>query len=232
MESSSTARCSAPLFVEIKGLPILVIGGGAVAERKVVWLLANGAKIRVVSPKTTQRLSALVRAGAIERIARPFLPGDLKGAALIYVCTSNPCISRSVADWARREGRLVNLADLPEASSFFVPSAVVRGDLIIAISTGGRSPALARKIRIDLEHIFGDEYADLLRILWEVRKRLLRRRRGKISKRTAIFRELVESDLLALLRSGRRREAAARVRGITGLADFRMPSPVGARRKG
>jgi precorrin-2 dehydrogenase / sirohydrochlorin ferrochelatase len=221
-----------PVLIDLKYYPVLIIGGGRVAERKVLTLIRAGASIRLVSPTITARLSALVRRGTIERVPRRFRFGDLKRAALVYVCTSDASVSRLIGSWAKREGKLVNLADLPEQSSFFVPATVNRGDLMIAISTCGKSPALARKVRIELAERFGEEYGDLLRILGAVRRRLLERPDGSTSQRAVIFRRLVDSDLLNLLRNRRSRKAQELVRRLTGIRDLAISSLIRSRRKG
>jgi precorrin-2 dehydrogenase len=161
-----------PIFLDVGGRPCLVVGGGEVAERKVRALLEAGAAVTVVSPQLTPALAAMARADAIRHQSRAFADGDVRGFALAYAATDDASVSRRIAAEARASGIPLNVADVPELCTFLAPSVVRRGDLRIAISTGGASPAFARRLREDLERQFGPEYALLLEILRVVRVRL------------------------------------------------------------
>jgi len=189
-----------PMMVSLTGKRCVVVGGGTVAERKVRHLVESDAQVEVVSPTATPCLAALASSRRIRWRRRTIRNSDLSGAFLVIAATDNPQVNRDVARQVRRVSGLVNVADDPEACSFLVPSVVRRGDLTIAISTGGGSPALAKKLRQRLERTIGPEYAaflDALRLLRQRAKRAIR----DPEKRQAIYRRAVESDLF---------EAAAR----------------------
>lgn len=151
-----------PAFLDVRGRRCLVVGGGPIGERKVRDLLACGAAVVVVSPALTDALAALAAVGAVQHRARRFLKADARGCALVIAATGRPSIDDAVADAARRHRALVNVVDRPATCDFIVPSVLRRGELQIAVSTGGRSPALAREIRKQLETTFGPEYAELI----------------------------------------------------------------------
>ena len=202
-----------PMMVDLAGRRCLVVGGGAVAERKVTRLLECGADIQVVSPTTTARLAAWAAAGRVRLRRRPVRPADLAGAFLVVAATDDPRVNRKVADRVRSAGGLVNVADAPEACSFLVPSVVRRGDLTIAISTGGGSPALAKKLRQRLEQTVGPEYEAFVAAL----RRLRERARQVIAdpvERQAIYRRAVESDLFEEVARGDVAAVAARIENL------------------
>jgi siroheme synthase-like protein len=162
------------LFLRVKGERCVVIGGGEVAERKARTLLDCGAFPVVVSPVSNEGLRQLSDRGVIEVVEREYDPGDLAGARLVIAATADDRVNARVAEKANQLGILVNVVDSAELSDFILPSLVQRGDLTIAISTGGRSPALARKLRTVLEQALGQEYGELALLLSEVRGELKR----------------------------------------------------------
>lgn len=151
-----------PAFLDLRGRRCLVVGGGSIGERKVRDLLACGADVTVVSPALTPTLAQLADANAIVHRARRFESADARGVALVIAATNDPKADRAVAAAARRHRALVNVVDRAELCDFIFPSVLRRGELQIAVSTGGRSPALAREIRRRLEPVFGPEYAELV----------------------------------------------------------------------
>jgi precorrin-2 dehydrogenase/sirohydrochlorin ferrochelatase len=183
-----------PIMVDLTGKRCLVVGGGSVADRKVTLLLECGADVEVVSPATTARLAALAASGGVRLRRRPVRPSDLRDAFLVVVATDDPQVNREVAERVRTAGGLVNVTDDPEACSFLVPSVLRRGDLTIAISTGGGSPALAKKLRQRLERTIGPEYEAYLAALRHLRERA-RQAVANPEVRQAIYRRAVESDL-------------------------------------
>jgi precorrin-2 dehydrogenase/sirohydrochlorin ferrochelatase len=183
-----------PMMVDLTGRRCLVVGGGRVAERKVALLLDCGAAVEVVSPVTTPKLTALAAAGTIRLARRAVRPDDLTGAFLVFVATDDPAVNHSVAVQAREAGGLVNVADAPDACTFQVPSAVRRGDLTIAISTGGGSPALAKRLRQRIEATIGPEYEAFLAALRELRA-LAREAVLDPAERRAIYRRALDSNL-------------------------------------
>lgn len=204
-----------PLFVDLRGKKTVVVGGGPVAERKVAHLLTCGARVTVISPHATRRLLRLARERKISYISRRYQRGDLRKAFLVFIATDDPSLNARAVRDAHDAGLLVNAADSLAGSTFLVPSVVARGDLQIAVTTGGASPALARWIRKELEKTFCPEYARFVRVLSRARRMLLSTVPQE-SQRRAIFRRLVESDLLHLLRAKKQALAEKRVREITG----------------
>ncbi len=158
-----------PVFLNVAGKKCVVVGGGQVALRKVKGLLDAGAEVRVISPALCPGLIRLAETARIVLETRQFQPGDLKGAAIAIAATDDNRTNSEVAKEARGSGVAVNVVDDPGSSDFIAPSCLSRGDVTIAVSTAGRSPALARKIRARLESEFGDEYAALALVVGEVR---------------------------------------------------------------
>lgn len=202
-----------PMMMDLAGKRCLVVGGGSVAERKVMLLLDCDATVEVVSPTATPRLAALAAAGRIRLRRRPVRPADLRGAFLVVAATDDPEVNREVAAGVRRAGGLVNVVDDPEACSFLVPSVIRRGDLTIAISTGGGSPALAKKLRQRLEQTIGPEYVAFLDVLRALRERA-RRAIPDPAERQALYRRAVESDLFEQVARGDRAAVAARIEDL------------------
>jgi precorrin-2 dehydrogenase / sirohydrochlorin ferrochelatase len=164
-----------PAFLRIHKKKCVVVGGGRVALRKIRMLLDCGGEVKVVSSTFHSNLLRLAEKKAIRLIRRDYKPGDLTGAAMVIAATDRQEINRSVAEEAKRVGALANVVDDPEPSSFILPSYFRRGGLTLAVSTGGKSPALARKIKTELQKDFGKEYAALLLLIAEVRSSLKRR---------------------------------------------------------
>jgi precorrin-2 dehydrogenase/sirohydrochlorin ferrochelatase len=199
-----------PMMVDLTGKRCLVVGGGAVAERKVALLVECNAKIDVVTPKATARLTALASSGRIRLRRRPVRAADLRGAFLVVVATDDPRVNREVAERVRNAGGLVNVADDPAACSFLVPAVIRRGDLTVAVSTGGGSPALARKLRQRLEQTVGPEYEAFVAALRLLRERA-RRAIADPEDRQAIYRRAVDSDLFEAAARGDSARVAARI---------------------
>ena len=161
-----------PIFLNIQGKKCVVVGGGHVAFRKVRMLLDSGADVTVISPTLHPDFAPLVEKKAIHLIQRNYRSGDLKGAILVFAATDVKKTNHRVAEDAMKAGRLVNVVDDPGPSDFIIPSFFRRENLIIAVSTEGVSPALARKIRTKLEESIGKEYASLVALIGEVRSTL------------------------------------------------------------
>jgi len=193
-----------PVALDLTARPVLVVGGGPVAARKVEGLLAAAARVTVVSPTLVPALAALARAGRLRHRARRFRPGDLRGVALAFAASGDPAVDAAVAAAARRRGVWVNVADDPARCDVILPSVLRRGDLQIAVTTGGASPALARAVRLELERLVPAEYAELVALVGEVRRAL--RARGA-SPPPETWRRALAGDLRALLAAGRRAEA-------------------------
>ena len=164
-----------PIMLNLQGKKCVVVGGGTVALRKVKMLLDCGADVTVVSPKPHLGMAKLSEKKAIRLIHRNYKGEDLMGATLAVASTDVREINRRVAHEAKKLGILVNVVDDPRLSSFILPSFFRRGNLTIAVSSAGTSPALARKIRTNLEKSLGKEYATLLSLISEVRSALKER---------------------------------------------------------
>jgi siroheme synthase-like protein len=196
-----------PLFLSIKGRKCVVVGGGRVALRKVGVLLEHGANVEVISPDLCAELAELARSGEICAVAREYRVGDLKNAFVAIAATDNSEINQSVVAEARRRAVLVNVVDDAENSDFIAPSYLRRGEVAIAISTGGTSPALARKICSRLQKELGSEYASLVHLVGEVRAEV---RQQKMEIDSDVWQEALDIDLLLdLLRQGKKEEARA-----------------------
>ncbi|HKX05728.1 MAG TPA: bifunctional precorrin-2 dehydrogenase/sirohydrochlorin ferrochelatase, partial [Methylomirabilota bacterium] len=154
-----------PLCLEMAGRPCLVVGGGPVAERKVAGLLDAGAWLTVVSPTATESLHAWARADRIRLVEREYTAADLAGHSVVFVATDDERVNAAVARDARAAGLLINAADDPAHCDFILPAVVRRGDLTVAVSTGGASPALARTVRDEIGAFLDrDDYAALARV--------------------------------------------------------------------
>ncbi|MBI2887602.1 MAG: bifunctional precorrin-2 dehydrogenase/sirohydrochlorin ferrochelatase [Chloroflexi bacterium] len=161
-----------PAFLDLAGKKAVVVGGGQVAERKALALLACGAQVTVVSPVLSPRLAVLAQRGAVTALRRAYQQGDVTGAFLVVASTDDRAVNQQASRDARAAGALVNTVDSAQESDFIVPSVVERGDLTVAISTNSRSPALARRLREELERYLTPDYGDLLRVAHQVEEEL------------------------------------------------------------
>jgi len=204
-----------PVNLEIAGRRCVVVGGGQVAERKVARLVECGARVTVLSRQLTERLAGLAEVGVVEHIDAEYDAGKVGEAMLVIGATDREDVNEAVCRDCRRRGILVNIVDDPERCDFILPAIVQRGSLTVAVSTGGRSPALAKRIREDLEASFGPEYAELLDILAELRKRVVARGRPA-GENKGLFEAVVRSPVLDLIRAGDREGVRALIRELTG----------------
>jgi precorrin-2 dehydrogenase/sirohydrochlorin ferrochelatase len=190
-----------PVNLNIRNRPAVIIGGGAIAARKCLLLLEAGARVTVIAPSIAPRLEELAGDARITCHRRPYAAGDLEGAFLVFAATDDPAVNLAVAGEASDLGILADIVDAPERGSFTTPAVMHRGDLAIAVSTGGKSPALARRLRNDLARQFGPEYAGTLAILGAVREKLLTAR-GNTPYNKSILRALADANLPELIRQG------------------------------
>jgi len=194
-----------PVNLNIKGRHCLVVGGGAVGTRKVVSLLECGARVSVISPEVTDRLNGLSNQGKIKLELRPFKESDLECVFLVIGATDDEILNRRIHGSAEKRGLLCNIADRPEICNFILPAVVRRGSLIISISTSGRSPAMAKKLRKDLELQFGQEYKVLLQLMGAIRQKLLSQAHAPEAHKP-LFESLLNAGLIELVRDDRREE--------------------------
>jgi precorrin-2 dehydrogenase / sirohydrochlorin ferrochelatase len=192
-----------PLFINLTGRRVVVIGGGAVAARKVESLLRCGAAVTVVAPTLTGKLSQLAQRGKIKHHGRPYHPGDLAEAVLVFSACGDPAVNQTVFAEAGRLGVFCNVADEPDYCSFFVPSVVRRGPLQIAVSTTGTSPALAKRLRQQLESLFDESYIPYLDALARLRRRLRALYPDDQRRRAKILESFLDSNALVLLQQGK-----------------------------
>jgi len=222
-----SARAYYPLFADLRDRRCLIVGGGAVAQRKVTTLLRYGARITVVSPTLTKRLAAYARRGVIRHQARPFSPGDLRGVWLVYAATDDQRVNESVYRTATRRRIFTNVVDQPALCSFIAPAIFRRGLVTIAVSTGGASPSLAKQMRRDLARMVGAEYASMGRLLLSLRE-AAKRRLPTFAGRKRYFAQLVSGRVFQLVRAGRTQEArrvAKRLLACHAANGFRRAAP-------
>lgn len=199
-----------PVYLKLDHKLCLVVGGGKVAERKVRSLLECGAVVRVVSPEVTPHIKQWHNQEGLELWQREYQPQDLEDVFLVFAATNQSKVNQRIAEDCRIRNLPVNVVDDPEGCSFTVPSVIRRGKLSIAVSTGGASPLLAAKIRRQLEQHFGPEYGEFLEILSDLRQRVLSEV-AEIEDRQDIYRKLIESDILELLKEEKRDQVKERI---------------------
>jgi siroheme synthase-like protein len=194
-----------PILLNIQDKKCLVVGGGEVALRKAQMLLEHGAIVEIVSPVFCPELNQLAKGNAFQAINRAYETEDLTDALLVVAATDDAKVNEKVAAEARKMGILVNVVDKPDISDFIVPSSFRDGDIIVAVSTSGKSPALARKIRGELETDLKAEYAQLAVIASEVRSELKQR---EIIVSGDDWQEVLNlNSLIELIKRGKNKEA-------------------------
>ena len=189
-----------PIFLEMKDRRCVVIGGGAVAERKAEGLVAVGANVTVIAPGITDGLKGLLKQGAIRHVAREYQAGDRAGYDLVFVATDNSEINAAVSNEARSLRIWVNSADDPDHCDFILPAVIRRGDLAVAVSTGGVSPAVTRAIREELDEYFNADYARFVQIAGEVRREL---REKSVSPGASAWNRALQGDFRRLIKEGK-----------------------------
>lgn len=195
-----------PLFADLNGRRCVVIGGGPIAQRKITTLLRYGADLTLVAPEATRRLASYAGAGKIRWLKRRFKPADLSGAWLAYAATDDPATNKAVYDAAQRQRVFANIVDQTPLCTFIAPSIARRGPLTIAVSTGGSSPSLAKRLRHDLNDRLSAEYVPMLRLLRSLRG-MAKRRLPKYGDRKRYFDRLVSGEVFRLVRAGRPSQA-------------------------
>lgn len=191
-----------PVFLNLKNRNCLVIGGGPVAERKVQNLIECQARVHLVSPQLTPGLAVMTESGKLDWKDRVYQSSDLDDMFMVFIATNQENVNQAVSRACQERGILVNAVDDPPNCNFFVPSVVRRQSLAIAISTEGKSPLLARRLREELEELIPDDYGDFVEILGKARE-FVKETVPDIEARRKIFETLVSQDMIELLRSGR-----------------------------
>jgi len=199
-----------PVNLQISNRSCIVIGGGSVAERKVIALLAAGACVTVLSPEVTPKLNELILEKKVHHIARAYVGGDVSGFFIVISSTNSSAVNKLVAEEANKAGALVNVADAPELGNFNVPAQISHGDLLITVSTGGKSPALARKLGAELAHQYGPEYGIYLNLVAEARRKI---KKDMLSSkdREVFWRQTIDQEVIYLLKEGKIKEAEAKI---------------------
>jgi len=186
-----------PAFLDLRDRLVLVVGGGMVAARKVEALQKAGARIKVVSPEVVEEIAGIQR---VEIISREYEKGDLKGVFLVIAATDDEKTNRAVSEAAAARRIFCNVVDRPELCTFIVPSVVEKGPIKIAISTGGVSPALSKKMRMIIGKTLGEEYEVLAAILGKIRP-IIRSREGGPEHHKRVYDVLIESELMDAIRN-------------------------------
>lgn len=205
-----------PIMMNLEGKQIIVVGGGRVALRKINGLRESGACITVISPKLENELKKLAENGNISWIEEEFDESLLDlcpEAVLVFGTTDQREVNLRIQTASTKRKIPCNIADVPDLCTFIVPAVITQGDLIISVSTGGSSPALARRIREDLEKVFGPEYAVMTRLMGGLRKQILSTGSSSDENRK-LFLEIVDSEMLDALRQNDKEKAFAILKAI------------------
>jgi len=204
-----------PVNLDIKNRACLVIGGGGVGTRKVKTLVDCGAVVTVVSPEVSGPLEKMAAAGLIALEKRAYHTSDLTGKFLVIGATDDEALNRRIHADAEDLNTLCNIADRPEICNFILPAIVHRGDLVLAVSTSGKSPAYAKKMRKDLEKQFGEEYEPFLCLMGAIRERLLKEEHAPEAHKP-LFEKLINAGLLDLIKADRTGQIDALLREVLG----------------
>jgi len=203
-----------PVVLDLTGRPCLVVGGGTVALRKVAGLVEAGARVTVVSPSLTPALLRLAAEAPLRWQPREYAQGDAAGFTLVMVATDDRAVNAAVAAECRERGIWVNCADDPARCDFVLPSVLHRGAVTVAVSTGGRSPTMARLVREELDALLPREVAPLTEVMADVRRAL---REVGVSLDAERWQQALDGELRSLVAAGRTTEARARLRERLGV---------------
>lgn len=187
-----------PIFLDIAGKNCVIIGGGKVAERKCLPLLAAGAAVTIISPGITSVLEKRRDKGMLRHIRRSYRSGDIRSAFIVIVATDSEEINKKVVSDAGSQTVLLNVVDNPSLCNFIVPSVLRRGPLTIAVSTGGVSPAMARTVRKKLERLYGPDFSRYLAFLRDIRKNAKAEIRDRRI-RNRLLKDLASDEIVQIL---------------------------------
>jgi len=195
-----------PIFLDIEGHDVLIVGGGEVCARKAETMLRYGARVTVVAPDISPEIEQWASSGRLAVRRKSYDRADLDGASIVIASTDDPCVNGRVARDCRRRKIPVNVVDVTHLCEFIVPAIVESGSIQLAVSTGGKSPALARTLKEDLRKFVGPEYAeinDLLGTLRPAAKEVL----PTDVDRKRFFDGILARGVVEMVRAGRKREA-------------------------
>ncbi|MDE2889678.1 MAG: bifunctional precorrin-2 dehydrogenase/sirohydrochlorin ferrochelatase [Gemmatimonadota bacterium] len=201
-----------PIFLDLRNRRCVVVGGGSVAGRKVLGLLAAGARVTVIAPAVSEPLEGLAAEGRVHLVRRDFHRRDVEGAALAFAATDSSMVNDEVVQAGNECGIPVNRADRADQGDFTVPSTLRRGGFQVAVSTAGASPAYARMIRRHLEEILGPEHGCVVDYLDRLRTRVMSRFPESPARRKAVWDLLVNWETVDLVRRERWDELDRKVR--------------------
>ena len=199
-----------PIFIDVENRDVVIIGGGNVCARKAETMLRYGARVTVVSPKFTEEIEQWAKEGRIRIKSKPYDDSDLEGASMVIASTDDESVNIRVATDSRRRRIPVNVVDVTPLCEFIVPAIVESGSIQIAVSTGGKSPAVARTLKEDLQRLVGTEYAEINDLLGSLRDDAKRVLPTDID-RKRFFDGILARGVLQMLRDGKREEAYATV---------------------
>jgi len=200
-----------PVFLDLKGVKAVVVGGGRVAERKVASLLKAGALVKIISPSVGKVLEKYNKLGLVTYIKREYRRSDLKDALIVIAATSSHRTNLRIGAESKDIPRLINVVDNPAEGNFIVPSTVKRGALTIAISTEGCSPAVSKAIRKELQKSYGSEFSDYLKFIEGIRTKAMRKIKDRGS-REEFLKSLASEDIFTTLRKKGAKTAVKKIR--------------------
>ncbi len=204
-----------PVNLDIRNRDCLVVGGGAVGTRKVKTLVECGGVVTVVSPQASAKLTQMAADGLITLESRAYRTNDIEDKFLVIGATDDETLNRQIHADADGRNTLCNIADRPEICNFILPAIVNRGDLVLAVSTSGKSPAYAKRVRKELEKQFGEEYEPFLRLMGAIRERLLREKHEPEAHKP-LFEKMINAGLLDLVRENKTEQIDTLLRDVLG----------------
>jgi siroheme synthase-like protein len=195
-----------PIFIDVEDRDVVIVGGGAVCTRKAETMMRYGANVTVVAPEVTDEIAKWAKSGRLQVKRKEYEEGDLDGASIVIASTDDECVNGRVARDCRRRKIPVNVVDVTHLCEFIVPAIVEKGSIQLAVSTGGKSPALARTLKEDLQKFVGPEYTELNDLLGTLRPEAKKILPTDVD-RKRFFDGILGRGVLQMLREGRRKEA-------------------------
>jgi siroheme synthase-like protein len=199
-----------PIFLDIEDRDVVIIGGGPVCERKAETMMKYGARVTVVAPEFTEQITQWAKSGALEIRKKKYDAADLDGASIVIASTDDEGVNTQIASDCRKRKIPVNVVDVTHLCEFIVPAIVESGSIQLAVSTGGKSPALARTLKEDLQKFVGPEYAEINDLLGTLRPSAKKVLPTDID-RKRFFDGIIARGVLDMVRQGKRREAYAAI---------------------